>query len=522
MCRYIHVIMPREEGKAAVDNSPKKIKKTKTLALPPPAKTSGSRPMRTSQLFTCDNNTSFTSVWHHKFETLKSIFQKKAPTNRSMLASCAGGSAGNASNSTANRHATNAKHALVLQEAGIAYDAPLNPVQVAAVRAERIVQKQKAAAALAEVQSQQQQQQRLANLSSAATGGALPPNSPLTTRVAAVAGTGAVGNNASLAPNSPLTARVSTAASPSTVGGVSAVNAVSAQPSSLLSTAASGQVRTQVVAASSPARSVHGQAPVAGQLTGQPVAVTVANVVHVQTGSSLAATAAGLPLTTTTMTTSVVKGASVTLVQTGGTTVVSPATAATKTLTPNQLQYLRQQALAKQQQQRLEQQQQQLKKLGGVGGGGTVVSSVAAAGSQLAVTSPGAKQQPGGGVTVAGGLAGTTLATLGVGQSGQIVQTAAGRATQLLKGNALLGKGGTVARAIVTDTEMAALIKRQQQYQQQQKAVQQQQAGGGTVVASGSSTITTAQFLAQAGLQVKKKIKSNFSFSSKILILTLF
>ena len=29
--RYIHVILPREEGKAAIDTSPKKIKKTKTL-----------------------------------------------------------------------------------------------------------------------------------------------------------------------------------------------------------------------------------------------------------------------------------------------------------------------------------------------------------------------------------------------------------------------------------------------------------------------------------------------------------
>lgn len=29
--RYIHVILPREEGKAAIDTSPKKIKKTKSL-----------------------------------------------------------------------------------------------------------------------------------------------------------------------------------------------------------------------------------------------------------------------------------------------------------------------------------------------------------------------------------------------------------------------------------------------------------------------------------------------------------
>ena len=75
--------------------------------------------------------------------------------------------------------------------------------------------------------------------------------------------------------------------------------------------------------------------------------------------------------------------------------------------------------------------------------------------------------------------------------------------TQILKGGtatALLSKGGTaVARAIVTDTEMAALIKRQQQLQQQKStnaasaSVNQQQ-----TVQIGS----TAQLLAQAGIQV--------------------
>ena len=90
--------------------------------------------------------------------------------------------------------------------------------------------------------------------------------------------------------------------------------------------------------------------------------------------------------------------------------------------------------------------------------------------------------------------------------------------TQLPKGNAttaaLLEKGGTVARAIVTDTEMAALIKRQQQQQKaaaaaaanagssgiQTNLTQQQTVQIGT--AASSAGITTAQFLAQAGLQV--------------------
>ena len=64
------------------------------------------------------------------------------------------------SGASVNRSATNAKHAQVLLEAGISYDTPLNPVQVAVVRAERIAQKQKAAVAMAEQVQVQQQQQR--------------------------------------------------------------------------------------------------------------------------------------------------------------------------------------------------------------------------------------------------------------------------------------------------------------------------------------------------------------------------
>lgn len=82
-------------------------------------------------------------------------------------------------NSGATRSTTNAKHALVLQEAGISYDIPLNPVQVAAVRAERIAQKQKAATA----EQLQVQQQRLANLaasSPAVSGASVAPGSPAT------------------------------------------------------------------------------------------------------------------------------------------------------------------------------------------------------------------------------------------------------------------------------------------------------------------------------------------------------
>ena len=100
-----------------------------------------------------------------------------------------GSSAGSRAGAGTARNATNAKHAGVLQEAGIVYDSPLNPVQVAAVRADRIAQKQKTAAAMAEqLQVQQQQQQPRTTV----LGSSLPAS------VAAVA-------SATLAPNSPVT-----------------------------------------------------------------------------------------------------------------------------------------------------------------------------------------------------------------------------------------------------------------------------------------------------------------------------
>ena len=82
-------------------------------------------------------------------------------------------------------------------------------------------------------------------------------------------------------------------------------------------------------------------------------------------------------------------------------------------------------------------------------------------------------------------------------------------------GTALIGKGGTaVTRTIVTESEMAALIKRQQQIQQQQQKAggaspagpnlqgTQQQTTVQIGTASSTAGITTAQLLAQAGLQV--------------------
>lgn len=79
--------------------------------------------MRTSQLFLQDNNSSFTTLLHQRFETIKSLATKRAPTLRHTIVNPSG---------------RNPKHAAVLAESGISYEQPLTPVQVAVNRAERI------------------------------------------------------------------------------------------------------------------------------------------------------------------------------------------------------------------------------------------------------------------------------------------------------------------------------------------------------------------------------------------------
>lgn len=181
-------------------------------------------------------------MWHQKFETLKSIFHKKAPTNRLVvetvlsrypdLISCytlIKRSMLSGSTASANRSATNTKHALVLQEAGIAYDTPLNPVQVAAVRAERIAQKQKAAAAMAEQAQVQQQQQRLANLATASpavSGATVAPSSPVTTaRVTSAASPSTLSANPMASATASTTSQIGSSVVMNTISSASSSNA---------------------------------------------------------------------------------------------------------------------------------------------------------------------------------------------------------------------------------------------------------------------------------------------------------
>lgn len=87
------------------------------------------RPMRTAQLYTQDNNATFSQILIQRFDTLKSMSSKKTISTKSVIN---------------NPLLKNAKHAAVLNDCGIDLDHPVLPVEVAARRAERVAREKKA------------------------------------------------------------------------------------------------------------------------------------------------------------------------------------------------------------------------------------------------------------------------------------------------------------------------------------------------------------------------------------------
>uniref|UniRef100_A0A8C7HKV1 E1A binding protein p400 n=1 Tax=Oncorhynchus kisutch TaxID=8019 RepID=A0A8C7HKV1_ONCKI len=131
--RYENVIIPREEGKSK-----------------------NSRPLRTCQIYTQDDNATHIQLYNSRFELMKIIASKRSPPIKPLLGM--------------NPFQKNPKHASVLAESGIGYDKPLPPIQVASQRAERIAKEKKA---LAEQQRTQQLAQQ-AGAPQAVAGAAQP------------------------------------------------------------------------------------------------------------------------------------------------------------------------------------------------------------------------------------------------------------------------------------------------------------------------------------------------------------
>lgn len=79
--------------------------------------------MKTSQLYNQDKNHSFTLMCCQRFDTIKSVSNKRTPTVKPLLV---------------NPLMKNPTNAAVLAECGIQYDNPLAPIEVATRRADRI------------------------------------------------------------------------------------------------------------------------------------------------------------------------------------------------------------------------------------------------------------------------------------------------------------------------------------------------------------------------------------------------
>ncbi|XP_055080284.1 E1A-binding protein p400 isoform X3 [Periophthalmus magnuspinnatus] len=199
--RYENVIIPREEGKLMYEANPKK--KTKSIY-----KSKNSRPLRTCQIYTQDDNSTQIQLYNSRFELMKIIASKRSPPIKPLLGM--------------NPFQKNPKHASVLAESGISYDKPLPPIQVASQRAERIAKEKKA---LAEQQKAQQVAQQAGGPQATV---AAPGQAPVTAQVpqaAAVSGAAAV-------PNAVLAGAIKTTIQAATVAGNVIVNTVAGVPPS--------------------------------------------------------------------------------------------------------------------------------------------------------------------------------------------------------------------------------------------------------------------------------------------------
>ncbi|KAG5840660.1 hypothetical protein ANANG_G00191080 [Anguilla anguilla] len=217
--RYENVIIPREEGKLVYEANPKK--KTKSIY-----KSKNSRPLRTCQIYTQDDNSTHIQLYNSRFELMKIIASKRSPPIKPLLGM--------------NPFQKNPKHASVLAESGISYDKPLPPIQVASQRAERIAKEKKALAEQQRAQQLAQQQQpqpgppgpaghaQQQQSQPAAAGQAQPQGVP---QAQAVAGAAAVTNPAVLT-GAMKTAVVGTSIQTATVGGNVVVNTVAGVPPS--------------------------------------------------------------------------------------------------------------------------------------------------------------------------------------------------------------------------------------------------------------------------------------------------
>ncbi|XP_074494783.1 E1A-binding protein p400 isoform X3 [Sebastes fasciatus] len=328
--RYENVIIPREEGKLVYEANPKK--KTKSIY-----KSKNSRPLRTCQIYTQDDNATHIQLYNSRFELMKIIASKRSPPIKPLLGM--------------NPFQKNPKHASVLAESGISYDKPLPPIQVASQRAERIAKEKKALAEQQKAQQLAQQQQAGTPQAQAAPGQAQTPTAgqaqAQVPQAATVAGAAAVPNAAVLA-GAIKNATVGTTIQAATVGGNVIVNTVAGVPPSPFQ--ANKRLASPVISGTLSPAGAAGAQVVHAQQRAVTAAAAPAEVVAIATGQGVRAV--------TPVTASAVVSTTLSPVQSQTRPLVTQVTSAAgmqlpqgKTLTPAHLQMLRQQQLQQHQQQ---------------------------------------------------------------------------------------------------------------------------------------------------------------------------
>uniref|UniRef100_A0A3Q3GRU3 E1A binding protein p400 n=1 Tax=Labrus bergylta TaxID=56723 RepID=A0A3Q3GRU3_9LABR len=369
--RYENVIIPREEGKLVYEANPKK--KTKSIY-----KSKNSRPLRTSQIYTQDDNATHIQLYNSRFELMKIIASKRSPPIKPLLGM--------------NPFQKNPKHASVLAESGISYDKPLPPIQVASQRAERIAKEKKALAEQQKAQLAQQQQTGAPQAQAATSQVQAPAAGQIQAQVpqtAAVAGTAAV-------PNAAVLVRIKCLIHFSlfvsaTVGGNVIVNTVAGVPPSPFQ--ANKRLASPVIPGTLSPASATGAQVVHAQQRAVTAAAAPAEVVAIATGQGVRAV--------TPVTASAVVSTTLSPGQSQTRPLVTQLPQG-KPLTPAHLQMLRQQQLQQHQQQQqqgaspqikavgkpqlqLQQQQQQV---------AAAVAAAAAQGQQAAGAQQAAQVQP--------------------------------------------------------------------------------------------------------------------------------
>lgn len=162
--RFDQVVGPREEGKIVLEGpssntnsstdpaSPSSVgtgtgKKKKTKAPPsfikinPPSPSKANRPMKLSQMMIMDNNSQYGDLFIKKFDTIKAIANKRAPTTKPVT--------------VASQVKTRDKQIQSVTEMGVNYDVPLSAMAIAQARYDRMQQERK------KLELQRQQQEAL-------------------------------------------------------------------------------------------------------------------------------------------------------------------------------------------------------------------------------------------------------------------------------------------------------------------------------------------------------------------------